>query len=292
MSTFGCEPASTHSQPPWCLVVRWRGDGPSSMVRWVSTPFTTETQSQAVPPLSAAGRSDGHHWIRRADLPSAAPSRCRRADRRRPAAGQRRVPHSALPRDESFSDASTLHFVSSLTGCGFNPPACFASCSPAVDEWASELAGIVPLSVFRPADSPGLAARRRFVFSASDPRSPSAEWRDITGIDVKSGIQLAHRHHSTEILNAGMLQVITFWSVDCSLGTASQHCECAWTHQQLAFADNSLRNLRIAEERNPPHGVATRCCTTRAMGEGCPSGARYARRTLPGARSRQRRCPR
>lgn len=112
------------------------GDGPSSMVRWGK--YAIDSGDAVLSGSAAVGgwTPTATTGIWRADLPSAAPSRCREliVDGRR--AWPARVPALVgSSRDESFSDASTLHFVSSLTGCGFNPPACFASCSPAVDEW-------------------------------------------------------------------------------------------------------------------------------------------------------------
>jgi hypothetical protein len=94
-------------------------------------------------------------------LPAAAPVRTRSLfvnnERRWPA----RVPAAAGPlRSDSYSDASTLHYTSSLSGCGFKPkPTCWGNSCPASDAWG-------------------------FVYNASDPRSPRGDWADTRGMDV------------------------------------------------------------------------------------------------------------
>ena len=170
------------------------GDGQGAVVRWGK--YAADS-GDAV--LSGAASVIG--WtptattgIWRAALPGAAPPRCRELF----VAGQRawpaRVPPIAGPsRDDSFSDASTLHYTSSLSGCGFSPPSCFPSSCPAGDEWGwvnyeeqrSEAAQAQQRAHTGPAPPllPPLLSRS-FVYNASDPRGPSPAWADIPGIDV------------------------------------------------------------------------------------------------------------
>lgn len=72
-----------------------------------------------------------------------------------------RVPAVAGPaRSDIFSDESTLHMLSSLSGCGFKGSCWVADCP------ASDANG--------------------FVYDASDPRSPTPTMRELGGIDVVS----------------------------------------------------------------------------------------------------------
>ena len=141
------------------------GDSAAALVVW--TTYAADAPAAAV--LSGGARVSG--WAPAAarpgafaaPLPPAAPARSRGlfvgGARRWPA----RVPPAAGPARSDFaSDASTLHYNSSLDGCGFAPAECWPQCS---------------------APSHALNAFG-FVYDAADPRSPSPSWADIPGIDV------------------------------------------------------------------------------------------------------------
>lgn len=100
----------------------------------------------------------GGAWV--APLPPAAPNRSRALriqgfDRRWPA----RVPSVTGPGlDGLYNDDATLHWASSLTGCGTTE--CWPlNCSDPINQWG-------------------------FVYNASDARGPSPSWIDIPGIDA------------------------------------------------------------------------------------------------------------
>lgn len=142
------------------------GDGPAARVVWSS--FPADGPGSAV--LSGGARVFG--WapsatpgVVTAALPASAPARSRGlfvgGARRWPA----RVPPAAGPARSDFaSDASTLHYASSLDGCGFDAS---SSCFPA--ECANATHAVNELG---------------FVYNASDARGPSPGWGDIAGIDA------------------------------------------------------------------------------------------------------------
>ena len=150
------------------LVLGSGGDGPGARVIWSSYPADgagTAVLSGGLP-LSSWTRDASRPGIWVSTLPAAAPARTRslfvNGARRWPA----RVPAiSGTARSDFASDASTLQYVSSLDGCGFSPAACWgndcSNASHAVNDYG-------------------------FIFNASDPRSPSASWSDVAGVDVLS----------------------------------------------------------------------------------------------------------
>ena len=112
------------------------GDSPDATVRWGKY---TEDAGDAV--LSGTAPLTG--WVAtttpgiwQTSLPAAAPPRCRElfVDQRR-ATAARVPPVTGNTSDDLYSDLSTLHFVSSLSGCGFKPPECFASNCPEENQW-------------------------------------------------------------------------------------------------------------------------------------------------------------
>lgn len=112
------------------------GDGPDAMVRWGK--FAADTGDAVLSGgVSLTGWTQSTPGIWRASLPASAPQRCRELLVSGRRAWPARVPAIAGPtRDDTFSDASTLHFTSSLSGCGFNPPVCWPkSQCPAGDAW-------------------------------------------------------------------------------------------------------------------------------------------------------------
>ena len=136
------------------------GDSASARVRWSTYPADapgTAVLSGGAPITGWVRSSVGGVWS--ASLPATALARSRglfvNGTRRWPA----RVPSVAGPSRADFaSDASTLHFVSSLSKCGS------ASC------WGTNCTS--------PEDEFG------FVFNATDARSPREAWDDVKGIDV------------------------------------------------------------------------------------------------------------
>jgi hypothetical protein len=141
------------------------GDGPSARVRWASYPpdgARSAVLSGGAPVTGWAPSGTPGVWV--AALPPAAPARSRglfvNDVRRWPA----RVPSAAGPqRSDWASDASSLHFVSSLNGCGAPPASCWGNtCSNASN--AGNNFG--------------------FIFNASDARSPKQGWADVPGVDV------------------------------------------------------------------------------------------------------------
>lgn len=142
------------------------GDGMDAKVRWSS--YDADGPGSAV--ISGGVALTGWQqtatagvWV--APLPSAAADRSRglfvRGERRWPA----RVPAATGPaRSDWASDASTLHYVDTLDGCGFHPSTCFGTCgnaSHAINDWG-------------------------VVYNSSDSRGPSPAWVDIPGIDMLS----------------------------------------------------------------------------------------------------------
>jgi hypothetical protein len=130
--------------------VQWSSyapDGARSAVLSGGAPVTGWAPAAAAPGV----------WV--APLPAAAPARSRGlfvgGARRWPA----RVPAAAsAARGDFASDASTLHWVSSLSGCGGG--ACWgAACNATEDRFG-------------------------LVFNASDARSPRADWADVRGMDA------------------------------------------------------------------------------------------------------------
>jgi hypothetical protein len=141
------------------------GDGPAARVRWASYPpdgARSAVLSGGAPVTGWAPSGTPGVWV--APLPAAAPARSRglfvNNVRRWPA----RVPAAAGPlRSDWASDASSLHFVSSLNGCGAPPANCWdPSCNNATN--AGNAYG--------------------FIFNASDARSPRQGWSDVPGVDV------------------------------------------------------------------------------------------------------------
>ncbi len=140
------------------------GDGPAARVVWAKLPGAAgdAVLSGAAPIARVAWAPAGAGAVV-APLPAGAPARARsllvRGEPRFPA---RVPPPAGGARGDAFSDAGTLHYVSSLDGCGFAPGGgCWAGgkCNRSVDAWG-------------------------FVYNASDARGPSAGWRDVPGVDV------------------------------------------------------------------------------------------------------------
>jgi len=140
------------------------GDAPAARVIWAKLPGAAgdAVLSGAAPIPAAAWAPAGARAVV-APLPAAAPARARsllvRGEPRFPA---RVPPPAGAARGDAYSDAGTLHYVSSLDGCGFAPGGgCWSStpCNMSVDEWG-------------------------FVYNASDARGPSPAWRDVRGVDV------------------------------------------------------------------------------------------------------------
>lgn len=136
------------------------GSGPSAQVRWATYPGDEPavlSGSHSIDNADWNPASSGT-WV--APLPLTAPNRSRSlriggVDRRWPS----RVPSVTGPGlDGLYNDDATLHWVSSLTGCGVTE--CWPkNCSDPVNQWG-------------------------FVYNASDVRGPSPSWADITGIDA------------------------------------------------------------------------------------------------------------
>ena len=134
------------------------GDSSTARVRWSTFPSDTGSAvlSGGVPVTKWVRTGTNGVW--QATLPATAPQRSRgffsNGVRRWPA----RVPAVAGPtRLDWARDESTLHFVSSLSGCGQQ---CWGkTCNSTEDAYG-------------------------FVFNKSDSRSPRASWKNIAGIDV------------------------------------------------------------------------------------------------------------
>jgi hypothetical protein len=135
------------------------GDTPTARVRWSTYPSDTDSAvlSGGVPVANWVRTGTSGVW--QAILPATAPQRSRgffsNGVRKWPA----RVPAVAGPtRLDWARDESTLHFVSSLSGCGQGQ--CWGNtCNSTEDAYG-------------------------FVFNKSDSRSPSESWKDIAGVDV------------------------------------------------------------------------------------------------------------
>jgi hypothetical protein len=135
------------------------GDGPSARVRWSTFAGDGPAVLSGGAPVTNWVRSASAPGVWEAALPAVALARSRglfvNGVRRWPA----RVPSVAGPSRADFaSDASTLHYVASLSGCGGG--SCWGSnCTSLEDKFG-------------------------FVFNATDARSPRAAWANVQGIDV------------------------------------------------------------------------------------------------------------
>jgi len=139
------------------------GDAPGARVVWARLPGAAgDAVLSGAAPIPAAAWSPAGGGAVVAPLPAAAPARARsmlvRGEPRFPA---RVPPPAGAARGDAFSDAGTLHYVSSLDGCGFRAGgACWGGgppCNASVDAWG-------------------------FIYNVS--RGPSAAWRDVPGVDV------------------------------------------------------------------------------------------------------------
>ena len=142
------------------LGVDQSGSGQSASVHWSTYPGDEPAVLSGSLGIADADWKPGAGGAWVAPLPPAAPNRSRALriqgfDRRWPA----RVPSVAGPGlDGLYNDDATLHWASSLTGCGITE--CWPqNCSDPINQWG-------------------------FVYNASDVRGPSPSWIDIPGIDA------------------------------------------------------------------------------------------------------------
>lgn len=140
------------------------GDGPGARVVW--SRYAGDASPAVLSgglPLSGWTAAPGLPGVVMASLPAGLPlNRSRQLFVNGARRSLARVPAIAGggARADVYSDASTLHYVSSLSGCGFTPAACYPAKCPASDALG-------------------------FVYNASDARGPHADWLSQGGaIDI------------------------------------------------------------------------------------------------------------
>lgn len=132
------------------------GDGATGRILWsrADGDVAPAVLSGGVP-VSGWAAAPGLPGVLVAPLPAALPlDRARQLWVRGERRWLARVPavvDSGAGRADVYSDASTLHYASSLSGCGFSPPACYPQKCPASDALG-------------------------FIYNRSDARGPAADW--------------------------------------------------------------------------------------------------------------------
>lgn len=136
------------------------GSSLEALVQWSTYPGDEQAVLSGASSIADADWTLGAGGVWVAPLPPSAPNRSRSLRvqgfvRRWPA----RVPPATGPGlDGLYNDDATLHWVSSLTGCGVSE--CWPkNCSDPANQWG-------------------------LVYNASDARGPSPAWADIPGIDA------------------------------------------------------------------------------------------------------------